>query len=369
MTVYQKTDCIMRHFILLFIGIMITSCGVTAQDNAKSQHSPNSEKPRIIILATGGTIAGSGESSTESAYKAGQLPVDDLLKAVPEIHEYAEIKGEQIANIGSQDMDTETWLKLSNRINEIFEKDQADGVIVTHGTDTMEETAYFTSLTVQADNPVVFVGAMRPSTALSQDGNRNLLDAIAVASSPKSKDIGIVTVMNEFIIAARAVDKTSTTNTSAFQSLNHGPLGVIYNGKPEYFTKSLRSPKTVFDVTELESLPNVDILYGYAGAEPEKVDVSVKYGALGIVYAGVGNGNFSSEVEEALAKAVNEGIAVVRSSRIQRGRVTLDNEIDDEARGFIVSDDLSPQKARILLMLALTQTHDREKIQEWFFSY
>src|SRR5699024_6616566 len=160
----------MRHFILLFIGIMITSCGVTAQDNAKSQHSPNSEKPRIIILATGGTIAGSGESSTESAYKAGQLPVDDLLKAVPEIHEYAEIKGEQIANIGSQDMDTETWLKLSNRINEIFEKDQADGVIVTHGTDTMEETAYFTSLTVQADNPVVFVGAMRPSTALSQDG-------------------------------------------------------------------------------------------------------------------------------------------------------------------------------------------------------
>lgn len=336
---------------------------------SKAEIRAEKQKADVIILATGGTIAGTGESSTKAAYKAGELPIEDLLEAVPEIHEIGRIKGEQIANIGSQDMTIETWLKLSNRINEIFEKDEANGVVITHGTDTMEETAYFLSLTVQSNNPVVLVGAMRPATALSQDGNRNLLDAVTVAASPKSEDAGVVIAMNEFILDARGVSKTSTTNTSAFQNRNFGPIGTVFDGDVNYYYKPLRNPADKFDVRRFETLPKVDILYGYVGAPTGAVSSAVKYGALGLVYAGVGNGNFSAGVQEALAKAVEDGVAVVRSSRIAHGRVTLNNEVDDQKYGFMVADNLSPQKARILLMLALTKTSDREEIQNFLFNY
>src|SRR5699024_5794348 len=237
----------------------------------------------------GGTIAGKGESETEAAYKAGEVPVDDLLEAVPEMDSVAEVTGEQIAQIGSQDMDTETWLKLSKRINEVFDNDEADAVVITHGTDTQEETAYFLSLTVQSDNPVVLVGAMRPATALSQDGNRNLLDAVRVAAAPESQGVGTVVAMNEKIFAARDVTKTSTTNVAAFKSRNFGPIGVIHDGQVSYYYKSLRKPEKKFDVSNLNHLPQVEIAYGYAGASPAAVEAFVNTGADGIVFAGVGN--------------------------------------------------------------------------------
>ena len=216
--------------IVLFLSLTLSIATLQAQDKAKTTKT----SPRVIILATGGTIAGSGESSTKAAYTAGKVPIDDLLNAVPQIHDLGKITGEQIAQIGSQDMNVVTWLKLSKRINEIFKNNEADAVVVTHGTDTQEETSYFLDLTVMSDKPVVLVGAMRPSTAMSQDGNRNLLDAVMVAASPNSQGRGVVVAMDEKIFDARDVTKTSTTNIETFQSRNFGPIGLIYDGKVKY---------------------------------------------------------------------------------------------------------------------------------------
>ncbi|MFQ6602506.1 type II asparaginase [Flavobacterium sp. C3NV] len=345
--------------IVLFMSLLTVS--IQAQSSQESK--------RIIILATGGTIAGSGESATKAAYTAGKVPIDELLNAVPQIHNYGKITGEQIASIGSQDMNIVTWLKLSKRINEIFKNNEADAVVVTHGTDTQEETAYFLDLTVMYDKPVVLVGAMRPSTAMSQDGNRNLLDAVVVAASPESQTRGVIVAMDEKIFDARDVTKTSTTNLETFQSRNFGPLGLIYDGKVKYYYQSLRNPAKKFDVTKLNSLPQVEIVYGYADANANSVYCISNSGPKGIVYAGMGNGNFNAPVGKALAEASKKGIIVCRSARAGSGRVTLDNEVKDAELGFVVSDDLNPQKARVLLMLSLTETSDRAKIQQNFFEY
>ena len=352
----------MKKIVLLFL-VSFAVLQIHAQDIAAKA------SPRIIILATGGTIAGSGASATKAAYTAGKVPIDDLLNAVPQIHAYGKITGEQIAQIGSQDMNVVTWLKLSNRINQIFKENLADAVVVTHGTDTQEETAYFLDLTVMSDKPVVIVGAMRPSTAMSQDGNRNLLDAVMVAANTKSQGKGVVVAMDEKIYDARDVTKTSTTNLETFQSRNFGPIGLIYDGKVNYYYQSLRNPSRKFDVAKLNSLPQVEIVYGYADASPNPVYCMINSGPKGIVYAGMGNGNFGEPVGKALAEAAKKGILVCRSARAGSGRITLDNEVKDAELGFVVSDDLNPQKSRVLLMLSLTETSDRAKIQQNFFDY
>lgn len=352
----------MKKIVLLFL-VSFAVLQIHAQDIAAKA------SPRIIILATGGTIAGSGASATKAAYTAGKVPIDDLLNAVPQIHAYGKIAGEQIAQIGSQDMNVVTWLKLSNRINQIFKENLADAVVVTHGTDTQEETAYFLDLTVMSDKPVVIVGAMRPSTAMSQDGNRNLLDAVMVAANTKSQGKGVVVAMDEKIYDARDVTKTSTTNLETFQSRNFGPIGLIYDGKVNYYYQSLRNPSRKFDVAKLNSLPQVEIVYGYADASPNPVYCMINSGPKGIVYAGMGNGNFGEPVGKALAEAAKKGIIVCRSARAGSGRITLDNEVKDAELGFVVSDDLNPQKSRVLLMLSLTETSDRAKIQQNFFDY
>ena len=356
----------MKKIVLfLSLSLSLATWQGQAQDKAKSSKT----SPRVIILATGGTIAGSGASSTKAAYTAGKVTTYDLLNAVPQIHDYGKITGEQIAQIGSQDMNVVTWLKLSKRINEIFKNNEADAIMVTHGTDTQEETAYFLDLTVMSDKPVVLVGAMRPSTAMSQDGNRNLLDAVMVASSPNSKGRGVIVAMDEKIFDARDVTKTSTTNLETFQSRNFGPIGLIYDGKVNYYYQSLRNPSKKFDVTKLSALPQVEIVYGYADASPVTVTCVAGSGTKGIVYAGMGNGNFGEPVGKALAEASKKGILVCRAGRAGSGRITLDNEVKDAELGFVVSDDLNPQKARVLLMLSLTETSDRAKIQQNFFEY
>ncbi|MTG98733.1 type II asparaginase [Myroides albus] len=356
----------MKKVLAIVFGVMFT---FQIQAQTKATQSADAPQSRVIILATGGTIAGSGESSTKAAYTAGKVPVDDLLNAVPQIHDLAKVKGEQIAQIGSQDMNIETWLKLSERINEIFDNNEADGVVITHGTDTQEETAYFLELTVHSDKPVVLVGAMRPSTAMSQDGNRNLLDAVMVAASPNSQGIGVVTAMNEAVFAARDVTKTVTTNIATFQSRNFGPIGLIYDGKVSYYYKSLRSSAPKFNIKGLKKLPQVEIIYGYADASAITVKAVRDAKVDGIVYAGMGNGNFNAQVGAELEAAAKSGIAVCRAARAGAGRVTLFNEVDDQALGFVVADDLNPQKARILLMLALTRTKDANAIQDIFFKY
>ncbi|HIF9185531.1 TPA: L-asparaginase 2 [Photobacterium damselae] len=327
--------------------------------------------PNIKILATGGTIAGAGQSATESNYTAGKVGVDALIAAVPDMTKIADISGEQVVSIGSQDMNDEVWLKLAKRVNELLAQDDVDGIVITHGTDTMEETAYFLDLTVKSKKPVVLVGAMRPSTAMSADGPVNLYNAVVAATDEDSKGRGVLVTMNDTIFDARDVTKTNTTSVNTFQSPNFGPLGYIHNSDAKYQRSPERkhTTETVFDVSKLTSLPKVGIVYNYANASdlPVKALIDAKFD--GIVSAGVGNGNLYHTVFDQLEKASKDGIMVVRSSRTPTGSTTLDAEIDDAKYVFVASGTLNPQKARILLMLSLTQTKDYKDVQKMFQYY
>ena len=327
--------------------------------------------PRIIILATGGTIAGAGAASDRAGYTAGKIPIDDLIGSIPTVKKVANISGEQIASVGSQDMTIEIWKKLAIRINEIFKNNEADGIVITHGTDTQEETAYFLDLVITSDKPVVLTGSMRPATAISADGPKNLYDAITIAANPKSKGRGVLVSFNEGIFDARDVMKLSTTKTNAFGSPNTGPVGQAYDGRVEYYSSSERevNPKKPIVITPDTKLPRVDIVYMYADAPSDEIDLLISKKVDGIVIAGVGNGNFNKAYTEAVKRAVAAGIIVCRASRTPSGRVVLHDEINDEELGTIVSDDLTPQKARVLLMLGLTRTKDKKQLQELFFKY
>ncbi len=328
-------------------------------------------KPNIVILATGGTIAGTGESSTKSSYSAGAVTVDKLLSAVPAINELANIKGEQISNIGSQEMNNKVWLKLAKRVNTLLKKDSVDGVVITHGTDTMESTAYFLDLTVKSDKPIVFVGAMRSGSSLSADGPLNLFNAISVAIDRKTFGKGVLVVMNDEIHSAREVTKSNTSLVNAFTSPNAGKIGMVYYGKVYYYMQSLRkhTKDTEFDIDKITSLPRVDILYAHAQDTDIFVNAAIKAGAKGIIHAGMGNGNPFPKTLLALAKASKEGIVVARTSRVGSGRTNLHAEVDDKKYGFIVTDNLNAQKARILLMLGLERTNNKNKLQEMYFTY
>src|SRR6476659_5062648 len=331
----------------------------------------HAQLPRVIILATGGTIAGAGAASDRAGYTAGKIPIDDLIGGIPTVKKIATITGEQISSVGSQDMTTDIWKKLAVRINEIISNKEADGIVVTHGTDTQEETAYFLDLVVPSKMPVVLTGSMRPATAISADGPKNLYDAITVAISPKSKGRGVLVSFNEGIFDGRDVMKLSTTKTNAFGSPNTGPVGQAYDGRVEYYSKSERevNPPKPIVISADTKFPRVDIVYMYADAPPDEIDMLVSKKVDGIVIAGVGNGNFNKAYMEAVKRAVAAGVIVCRASRTPSGRVVLHDEINDEELGTIVSDDLTPQKARILLMLGLTKTNDKKQLQDLFFKY
>lgn len=343
------------------------------------------ELPKVYILATGGTIAGSGSSATKSNYSAGQVAIGALLDAVPAIKEVADVEGEQVVNIGSQDMSDDVWLVLAKRVNELLSRSDVNGVVITHGTDTMEETAFFLSLTVKSDKPVVLVGAMRPSTAISADGPANLYNAVITAASPASKERGVLVCMNGKVYGAADVTKTNTTSVETFQSPNSGALGYIHNGEVFYYhapscgngctdyvhkgSLSNESRTPYFNVEGLYSLPKVGIAYGYSNVQGDVVEMMIEKGYKGIVYAGVGNGNIHKNVFPLLEKARKDGIIVVRSSRVPTGATTLDAEVDDNKYQFVASWGLNPQKARILLMLALTKSDDWKTIQGYFNNY
>lgn len=328
-------------------------------------------KPKIRIIATGGTIAGAGTSATGSAYSAGQVGVQSLIDAVPQMLDLADVSGEQLVNIGSQDMNDEVWLKLAKRINQLLNNEGYDGVVITHGTDTMEETAYFLNLTVHSDKPVVLVGSMRPSTGISADGPANLYGAVATAASAKSKGHGVLCCMNNEILDAKDVIKTHTTDVATFKGGNYGKIGYVYNGEAIYSRtpESINTSKSEFDVDNLTSLPKVGIVYGYANCSPLPMQAFVDAKFDGIVLAGVGDGNFYKDVFDVALKARQKGIQIVRSSRVPTGPTCLNGEVDDTKYQFVASLALNPQKARVLLMLALTKTHDWQKIQEYFQKY
>jgi L-asparaginase len=330
-------------------------------------------KPKIKVLATGGTIAGAQTSSSEVGYKSGTFSVDDLIKAVPPLKDVADLTGEQLANIGSQTMNHDVWLKLAKRVNEVLKDGSTDGVVITHGTDTLEETAYFLSLVVRSDKPVVLVGSMRPATAISADGPANLYNAVALAASPEARGRGPMIVIDDEIHYAREAQKMNTTELDTFHSPNRGRAGVINVGRIEWFSQNTtrHTTKSEFSVDGKApaDLPQVEIIYSYENLGPQMVDFLVQQGVKGIVLAGVGDGNSTDAAIAALAAAAKKGVAVVRSSRTGSGVVARNVEVDDDKLGFIASMELSPQKARILLMLALMNTTDPSKLQQIFMQY
>jgi L-asparaginase len=328
------------------------------------------ELPKIVILGTGGTIAGSGESKTSGSYEAGVLPIDSLVKAVPGIDKLAFLTYENVANIGSQNMNDKVWLKLANRVNEILKDPSIAGVVITHGTDTMEETAYFLNLVVKTDKPIVLTGSMRPSTSLSPDGPINMFTAIAVASSPESTGKGVLIVMSSKIFSARDVTKTNTTNVDTFKSPNTGPIGIVNYDKVRYYVKPARrnTAQSQFDITKIENLPPVCIIYEAEGGATPLIKAALEYGYKGIVLAGVGDGNMPREDQKLLIDAVKKGVAVVISSRVGSGCVQIDAEVENTKYHLVTANSLNPQKARILLRVALTQTNSYEDLQKIFTS-
>ena len=327
-------------------------------------------KPKVAILATGGTIAGSIDSAVATTgYTAGVVGVDVLIKAVPEIQNLAKIEGQQIANIDSSNMRDEIWLKLAQEINKLFASG-VDGVVITHGTDTMEETAYFLNLTIKSDKPVVLVGAMRPSTAISADGPKNLYNAVALAADKNARGKGVMVAMNDKIQSARAVVKTHTLNVDAFSSPDFGDMGYIVDGKVYFYNNVAKAhtKKTPFDVKNLKELPKVDILYSYSNdGSGVAAKALFENGTKGIVVAGSGAGSIHEAQKEVLKELLTKGLKVAVSSRVVAGRVAVSEA--DKKLGFISAEDLNPQKARVLLMLALTKTNDPKKIQEYFLKY
>ena len=329
-----------------------------------------SHLPRIRVLATGGTIAGAHSGGGRS-YKAAAFSTEALIAAVPQLSSLAQLEVEQVAAMGSQDMDDATWIRLATRAHAAVDDPGIAGIVVTHGTDTMEETAYFLNLVVRTDKPVVLVGAMRPATAISADGPMNLFNAVAVAAAPAAGGRGVLVVANDEIHFAREVTKTNTTQVGTFRATHRGLAGVVNSGRLHLYGPPTRrhTRQSEFSLAGLTALPRVDILYAHAGMDRRLIDAAVQTGARGIVIAGVGDGNLGAPALAAAAAAARGGVAIVRSSRTGGGVVERNIEVDDDAHGFIVADELNPPKARVLLMLGLTRAADVGTLQQMYFTY
>lgn len=351
------------------LSIMLKGFLLVALLMAGSAHA--ADKPNIVILATGGTIAGSADSQTQAGYTSGQVGVDILINAVPQIQELANISGEQVANVGSQDMSDAIWLTLAARINQLLAKSSVDGIVITHGTDTLEETSYFLNLVVNSSKPVVMTAAMRPSTALSADGPLNLFNAVAVAADKRAANRGVLVVANDDIHGARSFTKTSTTDVQTFRSLEYGLIGATLYGDNRWFRTPFRThtKDSKFSVKGVKQLPRVDVIYITADVSPDLIDSAVANGAKGIVTAGVGNGNMTGPALEAVKAAAKKGVVVVRASRVTSGTVGRNVEANDDELGTVASFELNPARARVLLKLALLKTSKADDIQEFFYAY
>jgi L-asparaginase len=329
------------------------------------------DKPRIVVLATGGTIAGAAQSDVQARYTSGQVGVEQLLAAVPQAKDLATLRGEQIANIGSQDMNDEVWLKLARRVNELTAMADVDGVVITHGTDTIEETAYFLNLVVKSAKPVVMTASMRPSTALSADGPLNFYNAVAVAANKGASGRGVLVVANDSIHGASSLTKTSTTAVETFVSPLTGLIGTVHYGVADFYRGAVgrHTLESEFSLDGVTALPRVDIIMAYENMDGKLIDAAVAAGAKGIVIAGVGNGNMTAAALQSLAAHAKKGVVCVRSTRVATGRVGRNVEVDDDKLGLVASDDLNPQKARVLLRLALLKPRSLADYQRLFETY
>ena len=322
-------------------------------------------------MATGGTIAGAASAGDDGVYQAGEVPVSALINAVPEAARLANLSGIQIASIGSQDMNDIVWMQLAKELDKHLSDDSVSGAVITHGTDTMEETAFYLNLVVDSDKPVVLTGAMRPATALSADGPLNLYNSVAVAASKKARNHGVLVVANDSIHGAREVVKTNTLSVQTFESPNMGLLGALHYGSFRMYRKPLKKHTTnsIFSIRSIEELPRVVIVFAHSNMNGDLIRAATQMGAKGIVLAGVGNGNASKLAIAAMTEAREQGVVIVRSTRSSSGAVLRNQEVDDDATGFVVSDQLNPAKARVLLQLGLTQTDDVKTLQEYFWTY
>ncbi|WP_405492116.1 type II asparaginase [Nocardia sp. NBC_00511] len=348
------------------IATPATTPAVSDQTDDAPAPAPGTQ-PRVTILATGGTIAGKANDNSAVGYTAGEASAQDLIDAVPGLDKIATLHAEQIANIGSQDMNDEVWLKLADRINQLFTDNAADGVVITHGTDTIEETAFFLDHVVASDKPVVLVGSMRPSTALSADGPANLRSAVQVAAARDARNRGALVVLNDTIHTARDVTKTNTTSVQTFVSPNAGPEGFVDAAAVRFTKPAARQARAHFQVPGSAPMPRVDIVYSHAGMNADQVHDAIGHGAKGIVLAGVGDGNTSEEVVDALSDAAHHGVVVVRSSRVGSGTTVRNAEVNDDQLGTVSALDLNPAKARVLTQLLLVNNiTDAGQVQQQF---
>ena len=374
------------------------------------------QKPHVYIIATGGTIAGQAASASATVgYKAGELTVAQLIASVPGLERLADLSGEQLCNIDSKDMQESIWLQLARRANEIASRSDVDGIVIAHGTDTLEETAYFLQLAMHTEKPTVLTGAMRPASAISADGPMNLWQAVRTAADENAEGRGVLVVMNGQIDAAKNLVKTNANTLQTFRSVNSGPEGVIVGEKifwqrknyffeeknfpavrenkiaqaPENFSLKQNSDslnknfssknlcdianknfclatKYFFSTENISCLPDVKIIYGYVGGDDQLFfNAALQNGAKGIVYAACGNGSVPEKLEDVLKKAASSGVPVVIASRCSEGIVALSNEVKENLH-CIGSGTLNPQKAKILLQLALTKTNDVNEIKKIF---
>lgn len=325
--------------------------------------------PRLTVLAMGGTIAGSAASSTDpTGYRAGTTGVAELLAALPELDRVATLTGEQFAQIDSSDVTDDLSLALARRANELLAEDSVDGLVITHGTDTLEETAYLLHLVIKSAKPVVLVGSMRPPTALSADGPRNIFAAVTVAASASAHGRGVLVVMNDEIHTARDVSKSSSLRVDSFES-PYGPLGTVVDGQANFYRAVTRphTTATEFELANLERMPRSAILFAHPGLDEAFVTTLTGYDV--IVHAGFGNGTVATRVIDALERLRTTGTLIVRATRTGSGHVTRVGASADSANTWVAVDDQNPQRARILACLALTVTRDRDEIQRIFHRY
>lgn len=329
--------------------------------------------PRVALIVTGGTIDSVGADRLDLAWyieNNRRLDAGELVRSVPELADIASVEETPFRRLPSHALVDRDWLDLAELLHEVFAQDRADGAVVTHGTNTLEETAYFLNLVLKTDRPVVLVGSMRPASALSADGYLNLLNAVRVAAARESRGCGVLAVMNDRIYGARDLTKTATYRVEAFQGRDLGPLGFAdADGRVRYYHRTVKphTTGTEFDVGGLESLPRVDVVVSHAGADGAMIDASVAAGAKGIVCAATGAGRPTPAQDEALERARGRGVTVCIGSRVGSGRVARSPAL--RARGVVAADNLQPWKARVLLALALSVTDDPDSIQRMLDTY
>jgi L-asparaginase len=355
---------------LILVVLAVLSAAPSAWPQAQPARAPSAPSlaatplPRVRLVATGGTI---------SNRDGGRLTAEELVKSMPGIERFAQPEFEQFSNLASSELTLDQWLALSKRLNELFTSDRAlDGVVVTSGTDTLEELAYFLNLTVRTDRPVVVVGSMRNPSTLGYEGAANLLEGFRVAASQDARGKGVLVVLNDEINAAREVTKTDALRLNTFQTRGYGVLGVVDQDRVTFYRTTVKrhTAGSEFDLSNVTTLPRVDVLMVYQGADGDLIKAAVERGAQGIVVATAGAGATSGTQMEAIRDALKKGVFVVTTTRTGSGRIApARRAVDDERRRSIAGEDLAAVKARVLLMVALTRTHDPADLQRIFSEY